>query len=139
MPGANGGQKRVPDPVELELQIFVSHHVGAGNGTPQLLLTAEPSLPSVKCLRISYVCFAGTKPPAGSNLREERFHLTPGFRGFWSLMVKKARQSSSVLDQGSMHAAESDFITVNREAVCMTGTRLWVQQLVDYFYHLNIS
>ena len=33
VPGACGGQKRVSDPLELELQKVVSHRVGAGNGT----------------------------------------------------------------------------------------------------------
>ena len=28
---ASGGQKRTSDPLELELQMFVSCHVGAGN------------------------------------------------------------------------------------------------------------
>jgi hypothetical protein len=32
MPGSGGGQKRVMNPLKLELGI-VSHHVGSGNGT----------------------------------------------------------------------------------------------------------
>lgn len=31
MPGAHRGQKRVLDPLELELQTVVKHHVGTGN------------------------------------------------------------------------------------------------------------
>lgn len=31
VPNALGGQKRVSDNPEVELQIVVSHHVGAGN------------------------------------------------------------------------------------------------------------
>jgi len=31
MPGAGGGTKRAPDRLELELQMSVSHQVGAGN------------------------------------------------------------------------------------------------------------
>jgi hypothetical protein len=31
VPDACGGQKRMPNPLELELQVVVSHHVGAGN------------------------------------------------------------------------------------------------------------
>lgn len=31
MPGARGGQKNVSDPLELEIQMTVSHHVDAGN------------------------------------------------------------------------------------------------------------
>lgn len=31
MPGALGGQKTVSEPLELELQVVVSHHVGARN------------------------------------------------------------------------------------------------------------
>jgi hypothetical protein len=30
---ARGGQKRALDPLELELQMVASHHVGAGNQT----------------------------------------------------------------------------------------------------------
>lgn len=30
MPGSYGGQKRISDPLELELQVTVSHCVGAG-------------------------------------------------------------------------------------------------------------
>lgn len=30
VPGAGGGQKRVLDPLELELQVVGSHHVGVG-------------------------------------------------------------------------------------------------------------
>ena len=48
---AFGGQKRVLDPLELELQMVVSHHVGARNQTQVLckqeqlvFLTSEPSL-----------------------------------------------------------------------------------------------
>lgn len=33
MPGAHGDQKKVLGPLELELQVFVSHHVDAGNLT----------------------------------------------------------------------------------------------------------
>ena len=33
MPGARGSLKRVSDPVKLEIQTTVSHHVSAGNGT----------------------------------------------------------------------------------------------------------
>ena len=46
----NRGQKRVLDPLELELQMVVSHHMVVGNQTQVLLkaqpvlLTAEPSL-----------------------------------------------------------------------------------------------
>ena len=29
--GAGGGQKRALDPLELQLQIVVSYHVGSGN------------------------------------------------------------------------------------------------------------
>ena len=31
VPGAGGGQKRVSDPLELELQTVVSHFVGTGS------------------------------------------------------------------------------------------------------------
>lgn len=31
MPNAQGSQKRAPNPLETELQMFVSHHVGASN------------------------------------------------------------------------------------------------------------
>jgi hypothetical protein len=31
MPGAKGGQKRAPDPLELEFQMVVTYHVGARN------------------------------------------------------------------------------------------------------------
>lgn len=31
MPGARGGQKRMSDPLELELQMVESHHVVLGN------------------------------------------------------------------------------------------------------------
>ena len=31
MPGAHTGQKRVSDPLELELQMSMSHHAGAEN------------------------------------------------------------------------------------------------------------
>lgn len=31
MPGANGGQKEVLDPLELDIQMVVNQHVGAGN------------------------------------------------------------------------------------------------------------
>ena len=30
MPGVHGDQKRVSDPLEVELQMIVSHHMGAG-------------------------------------------------------------------------------------------------------------
>lgn len=33
MPDALGGQKRVPGPLERELQTAVSHYVGSGNKT----------------------------------------------------------------------------------------------------------
>lgn len=33
MPGANGGQKEVLDPLELDIQMVVNQHVGAGNWT----------------------------------------------------------------------------------------------------------
>lgn len=33
MPDAFGGQKMLSDPLELELQIVESHHVGGGNQT----------------------------------------------------------------------------------------------------------
>lgn len=33
MPGANKGQKRAPDPTELELQTAVGQHVRVGNRT----------------------------------------------------------------------------------------------------------
>jgi hypothetical protein len=33
MPAANGGQKRASNPLELELQIVVSHLVGVWNQT----------------------------------------------------------------------------------------------------------
>lgn len=46
---AEGGQKRTLDPQELELQVAVSYHSGAGTRTPVLCksrkcLTAKPSL-----------------------------------------------------------------------------------------------
>lgn len=34
--GAHGGQKGEPEPLEQELQKFISHHVGAGNWTQTL-------------------------------------------------------------------------------------------------------
>ena len=33
VPGAHRGQKRASDPLELELQMVVSHQVGSRNGT----------------------------------------------------------------------------------------------------------
>jgi hypothetical protein len=33
MPSAGGGQEKALDPLELELQIVVSHHMGAENQT----------------------------------------------------------------------------------------------------------
>lgn len=36
MPGAQGGQKMMSDPLELELLMVVSCHVGAGNQTQVL-------------------------------------------------------------------------------------------------------
>lgn len=47
--GVHGDQKKALDALELELEIVVSHHVGAGEPNPdslqeQLLLAAEPSL-----------------------------------------------------------------------------------------------
>lgn len=44
--GAQGGQKRALDPLELELQTVVSHHAEAGSSLHehQVLLTAEQSL-----------------------------------------------------------------------------------------------
>jgi hypothetical protein len=41
MPGALGGQKRLPHPPELHLQTFVSHHVGAGNWTQVLWKSSQ--------------------------------------------------------------------------------------------------
>jgi hypothetical protein len=45
---AHGGQKRTTDPLKLNLQMVVSHHVDAGNPGPlweqPVLLTAELSL-----------------------------------------------------------------------------------------------
>lgn len=31
VPDGHGGQKRMPNPLELELKVVVTHHVGAGN------------------------------------------------------------------------------------------------------------
>lgn len=47
MLGAHGGQKRVLDPLVLELQMFVGHHVNTRNQTlgslqEQMLLTTKP-------------------------------------------------------------------------------------------------
>jgi hypothetical protein len=47
--GVHGGQERIVGPLELELQVVVSCHVGARNWTRLLeeqpvILTAEPSL-----------------------------------------------------------------------------------------------
>lgn len=49
MPGAQGGQKRVSDPLGLESQMALSSHVGAGNETRSsaiepVLFIIEPSL-----------------------------------------------------------------------------------------------
>lgn len=50
VPGVLGGQKRVPGPLELKLQVAVRCRVGAGNlnsghlQDQQVLLVPEPSL-----------------------------------------------------------------------------------------------
>ena len=50
MPGALRGQKRASDPLKLELQMIVNHHVVVGNqiqdslAEQPVLLTTEPSL-----------------------------------------------------------------------------------------------
>lgn len=36
IPGAHEGQKRVTEPLELELQTAVSHHMGPLDGQPML-------------------------------------------------------------------------------------------------------
>lgn len=41
--GAGGGQKREPDPLELLLQVFVSHPKDAGNPTPALCSNSKCS------------------------------------------------------------------------------------------------
>jgi hypothetical protein len=46
MPGTHTGQKRVSNPLELELSELVSSYMGTGvePGTQQLLYTIQPSL-----------------------------------------------------------------------------------------------
>ena len=43
MPSAHGGQKRAPDPLELEFQEVWSHHVGGGNCTCVLCKSSQCS------------------------------------------------------------------------------------------------
>lgn len=43
MPGAQEGQKRRSDPLELESQVIVSHDVGARNGTGILWKSSQVS------------------------------------------------------------------------------------------------
>lgn len=45
-----GGQRRVSDPLELELQTVVSHHVGVPLEEQPVLLIAESSLQALSAL-----------------------------------------------------------------------------------------
>lgn len=45
-PDTHGGQKRVPEPLELELWMVVDCHVGVEKITQQVILTVEPPLQS---------------------------------------------------------------------------------------------
>jgi hypothetical protein len=50
MPGAHRGQKRVLDPLKPELQMTVSHHVGAGNKIRILSKNSQCSLLTAETL-----------------------------------------------------------------------------------------
>jgi len=54
MPDALGGQKRMLHPLELEFEMVVNHHVGAGlSAGAEGALTVEPSLQNNDpCVRI---------------------------------------------------------------------------------------
>lgn len=45
IPGTYGGHKRVSHPLEMELQLIVSHYVEDGNGTQVLWTTKHLSIP----------------------------------------------------------------------------------------------
>ena len=44
VPGAFGGQKKASDPLELELWMFINHHIGVGNKTQVLCKRNKYSL-----------------------------------------------------------------------------------------------
>lgn len=41
MPGAHGAQKRASDTLDLEFEVIISHHLGAGNRTLDLLKSSH--------------------------------------------------------------------------------------------------
>lgn len=57
VPGACGGQKEEPDLVELEPQVAVSHHAGAGNKHAGPLFLQPLSCLSSPLLVHSYIVF----------------------------------------------------------------------------------
>lgn len=57
MPDSKGGQKRMPDPVELESQMVVSHRVGPGNQTWVFLKNKRTYLTTASPLQLSMFYF----------------------------------------------------------------------------------
>ena len=69
MPGTHYGQKRVLEPVELRLQMVVSHHVDAGNQSQVLCKSSQCSYP------LSPMSLISPAPPGVTGIIDERLLL----------------------------------------------------------------
>lgn len=81
MCGVCGGQKRIPDPSDLELETVISYHVGAGNLTQGLCksimvsrLQSHSSAPKTCFISVSCVCLcSGIYHTSTASFRGQRW------------------------------------------------------------------
>ena len=93
--GGCGGQKRVSDPLGLELQMGVSHFVGAGD-EPRSAAREAGLLSSEPCLQ-SLLPFQGTFFPPALPAPEAVTFSPPGPQGAASYATPPRRQTNAFL------------------------------------------